>query len=274
MPEQCRSYLMAYPEPGRRGRQQSLLRMRDSEPARYLSTALGDRGYRYTGDIINHNHPEYEGRIFNPSFRPTLIAYDYSFLRESDLIFQVTRPAMHDHLFGDRKNRGRSFMDIEDLVYAAPGACFEICSRPQMVLKDSLAALSPELAKRQVTEFHYYRGATYRAYGPVKNRREWVRFKKDDGLTALFLIYVEHAWAGGPGVLMAFGMGGLETQVWCYRLANDFSHLLCTTSFAMAEMRRGALPTRPTSMEWSLDWEINLLASAPLPVAGDPLRAA
>jgi hypothetical protein len=274
MPEESSCYLMAYPEPSRRGRPQSLLRIRDSEPARYLSSALRDLGFRYRGDIINHSHPEYEGRIVAPSFRPTLIPYDYSFLRRNDLIFQVTRPAMHDHLFGDRKNRGRSFLDIEELAYVAPGVCFEICSRPQMVLKDWLAALSPQLAKRQVMEFRYYRDATYRAYGPMKNRREWVRFKKDDGLTALFLIYVEHAWPGGPGVLMAFGMGGLETQVWCYRLANDFSHLLCTTSFAMAEMRRGVLPTRPTSMEWALDWEINLLARAPLPLAGNPLCAA
>jgi hypothetical protein len=274
MTEESSCYLNAYAKPRRRGRQQSRLEIRDSDGARYLSGALRDLGFRYRGDIVNHNHPEYEGRILGPSFRPTLIAYDYSFLRENDLIFQVTRPAMHDHLFGDRKNRGRSFLDIEELVYAVPGACFEICSRPQMVLKDSLAALSPELAKREAMEFHYYRGATYRAYGPVKNRRELVRFKKDDGLTALFLIYVEHAWPGGPAVLMAFGMGGLETQVWCYRLANDFSHLLCTTSFALAEMRRGALPTRPTGMEWCLDWEINLVARAPLPLAGDPLRAA
>jgi hypothetical protein len=257
-----RSLHFAYLTSGHKDREQYPFQVRDSEAALYVSRPLTERGYPFGGSIFNY-----------PSPGPDLIPVDEGSFRETDLILLTTRPPMDDLDVSDRRFIPRSFTTLEDKLFQGPlRERFRRCARSEVLLTDATADVSEEIAKRQSIVFRQNGGATYQSYGsPVT--REFRRFKREP-LTAAFLVYAEHAWPGGPGLLAAFGMGGMETLVWCYRLAKDFRHLLCTTPFVMAEMRTGALPERPVSMDFADSWEITILGvAAPMPARG-PKQAA
>ena len=260
---QRRCYRFAYLTPCHKDRERYPFQLRDGDAALYLAVALAQRGYQYKGPIFNY-----------PSEGPDLTPFDDRFLRETDLILLTTRPPMDDRILGDKKGIPRSFTALEEKLFRGPlRAWFERCARSEVLLTSAAAGISGEIAKRQTIVFRQNGGAMYQSYGsPVT--REWRRFKRRHPLTAAFLLYAEHAWPGGPAFLAAFGMGGTETLVWCCQLATRFPELLCTTPFAMAEMRTGALTERPTSMDFADSWEITILgAAAPTPERG-PKRAA
>jgi hypothetical protein len=227
-----------------------------------LMQALAALGYRFEGPIINY-----------PSEGPGIIRTDHGSLRETDLILLTTRPPMNDCELGDRRIIRRSFTDLEEKLFSGPlGAAFERCSRSEILLSHAAAAVSAGIAMRQSMVFRQHGGAAYQSYGsPIT--RKWYRFEKQDALTAVFLLYVEHAWPGGPAFLAAFGVGAKETLVWCHQLARRFQHLLCTTPFAMGEMRTGTLPKPPESLSFADSWEINLVGVAKEPLRG-PRQAA
>jgi hypothetical protein len=237
--------------------------MRDGDAALFLTDALVERGYRYAGPLFNYS-----------SNGPDLIPVKDDFLRETDLILLTTRPPIHDRAVGDKKGIPRSFTTLEEKLFQGPlRQWFEGCARSEILLTGATARISPEIAKRQTILFRQNGGAMYQSYGsPVTN--EWQRFKMRHPLTATFLVYTPHAWPDGPALLAAFGMGGTETLVWCYQLATRFPHLLCTTPFAMAEMRTGARPERPESMDFADSWEVTILGMAKPAPASDPKQAA
>ena len=258
-----RCYHFAYLTPCHKDRERYPFQLRDAPAAHFICQALAEGGYEFAGPIFNY-----------PSDGPDLIPVDDSFLRETDLIVLTTRPPMDDRSVGDKKFIPRSFTTLEDKLFKGPlRERFGRCARSEVLLTDATADVSGEIAKRQSIMFRQNGGAMYHSYGsPVTG--EWQRFKRRHPLTAVFLLYAEHAWPGGPGLVAAFGVGGMETLVWCYRLAKDFRRLLCTTPFAMAEMCTGALPERPVSMDFADSWEINVLGEAdPMPARG-PKQAA
>jgi hypothetical protein len=233
--------------------------MRDGYAALALSPAVVELGYRYSTPIFNF-----------PSDEP--IDVDASWLRPRDLIVITTRPPMNDHKREERRASKRSNTSIEKEVFKALRKYLTVCSRGEVVLSDAAAATSPEVAKRASMLFRQNNGSTYLSYGsPVT--REFVSFQLRDALTAVFLIYVEQAWPGGPGLLAAFGMAGTETLVWCHRLATEYRHLLCTTPFVMGEMRTGRIPDRPDTMDFARSWEITILGPTGRPASDEELHA-
>ena len=236
-------------------------KLRDTTAAWFLGTALAKHGYQFADVIINY-----------PSSGEDLVPFDESFLRETDLILLTTRPPM-DRI-GDKKDIARSFTTLEEKLFRDPlGKQFGRCARSEILLTAASAGISAEIAKRQSMIFRQHRGAMYQSYGsPVTG--EWRRFKSPPPLTAAFVLYTEHAWPGGPALLAAFGMGGTETLVWCSQLATRFPHLLCTTPFAMAEMRRGTPAEPPTTMSLADSWEVTILGAAEPTPAHGPQRAA
>jgi hypothetical protein len=257
---QRRLFRFTYPVQTRR--QIYPFQVRDGEAALHLTAPLGDLGYRYAGQILNY-----------PSDGQGPIPADHH-LVYPDLLLLTTRPPMHDMIVGDKKGFRPSFTTLEDKLFQGPlGERFERSARSEILLTEETASISPEIAKRRSIIFRQNGGgAAYKSYG--SGMGEWTRFKERPALTAAFLLYAEHAWPGGPGFLAAFGMSGTETLVWCYQLATRFSHLLCTTPFAMAEMRTGELPERPGSIDFADSWEITILGAAkPAPTSG-PKRAA
>lgn len=249
----------AYAMRSRDDRPQYPFQMRDGYAALALSPAVVELGYRYSTPIFNF-----------PSDIP--IDVDDSWLRERDLIVMTTRPPMNDHEVPERRGSKRSNTSTEVKIFQALGKYLEVCSRGEVKLTPAAAATSPEVAKRASMLFRQNNGSTYLSYGsPVT--REFVSFQLRDGLTAVFLIYIEQAWPGGPGLLAAFGMAGTETLVWCHRLATEYPHLLCTTPFVMGEMRTGLIPERPDTMDFAKSWEITILGPTGRPASHDDLHA-
>jgi len=258
---QRRCFRFAYHMPVRRGRQMYPFQMRDGDAALFLSHALAERGFRFHGPLFNF-----------PAAGPDPVPVDESFFRETDLILLSTRPPIDDCSVEGRPRMSRSFTTLEDKLFQTVTQWLARCARTEILLTDDAARVSPEIAARQSMIFHRNCDARYQSYGsPVTG--EWRHFKTTP-LTATFLLYAEHAWPGGPALLTAFGMGGTDTLVWCYLLATRFANLLCTTPFAMAEMRTGVWPERPESMSFADSWEVTVLGAAKLESSPWPNRAA
>jgi hypothetical protein len=259
MTEQRRFYRFTYMPMGRLDRPTRLSLTRDSDAAMVLGQRLHDLGYRYAGPIINYPLPKREPRpivVLNPD-APWRRQY-----RATDLILVTTRLPLDDDNVADRRGSRPSYAPLEQMLFAGPMRTpFERLCRTEVILDARTAEISEEIAARQVIMFRQNCGATYLA---LRSRvTGWRRFKGTGGPTAGFLVYAEHAWPGGPALLAAFGMGGTDTLVWCHLLATRYADLLCTTSFAMAEMCTGGWPERPESMDFVQDVKVEILGVAP-----------
>lgn len=261
-----RCYRFAYTVQGHKDRELQPFQLRDGEAGAHVWGAIAARGYTYAGSIINY-----------PSLGPDLIPIDFSRLRPTDLILLTTRPPMDDRNIGNRRRISRSFTALEEgLFNLVLRRYFARCARSEVQLTDEAARISPAIAERQKSEFYQNLGAGYSAYGPLSSR-EWRYFRSDDPRppTAAFLVYEEQVWPGGPGLLAAFGMGGTETLVWAYHLANRFSHLLLNASFVMAELRAPERADQPMWMDFADAWDVEILGVAKSPrVAGTRPRPA
>ena len=241
----------AYPLPCRKDRECQPFRIRDTPAAHRIGDALMALGYRYTDAVINW-----------PSSGESIIPFDCSCFRETDLLLLTTRPPMHDHLIPTRRKGRRSWTQLEENLFNDPlGRWIERSTRPEMILTPTAAAISAEIAKRQSMLFRTHFGAMYQAYGsPITD--EWQRFKTAPPLTVAFLVYAEHAWPGGPGFLAAFGLDPMSTLAWSWQLATRFPHLLCSTPFAMAEMKIVSPKEPPTWLSFTSAWDVNMLGVA------------
>src|SRR5262249_28855370 len=197
-----------------------------------------------------------------PSPGPTIIPFDCSCFRETDLLLLTTRPPMHDHLFPARRRGRRSWTSLEEDLFNGPlSRWIERSTRPDMVLTPAAAAVSPRIPERQTMEFRMHFGAWYRRYGSSVTG-EWRNFEPALPLTVAFLVYAKHAWPGGPGFLGAWGMDPMATLAWSWQLATQLPRLLCSTPFALAELAIPSLKDAPTSMSFTRAWEVDLLGEA------------
>lgn len=251
-----RLFRFAYQMPCRSGRQAHPFQMRDGEAATYLSHAIAEHGYGFGKTIFNYPLP-------GPENVPLKEIQDETYFRETDIIVLSTRPPMDDSDLGERRHIDRSFTWLEEKLFQQPlKHWIKYCTRPEVVLTNEAARVSPAIAARQSMMFYQHNGPWYRTVGsPIT--RDWQDFKATP-VTAAFLVYAEHAWPGGPAFLAAFSMGGTETLVWCYLLNTKFSHLLCSTPFVMAEMRARVLPDRPETMSFADSYEVTILGKAPM----------
>jgi hypothetical protein len=231
--------------------------MRDGDGFAFIMSALARRGYDFEDIIFSYPHP------CQPSPRepePKLIAFDDSFFRPSDLILLTTRPPMDDREFGDKKGIPRSFTTLEDKLFKALRIYLRKCARSQIWLAEGALGISHEIDKRESITLRQNGGARVMGYrSQVSN--EYTGFEGLHSPTVAFLIYLEHAWPGGPALMAAFGVGATETLVWCWLLAKKYPDLLCTTPFVMAEIQT-ARYDRPTSMIFAGAWNVKILGSA------------
>jgi hypothetical protein len=169
---------------------------------------------------------------------------------------------MDDRECEDKKGIPRSYTTLEEKLFKALRPYLRKCARSQIWLGEAALGISVEIDKREAIDLRQNGGARVRGYCAPTTMHERMNFKGLHAPTVAFLIYVEHAWPNGPALLTAFGVGATETLVWCRELAKKHPHLLCTTSFAMAEMQP-ARYDRPTSMVVFDSWKVTILGSAP-----------
>jgi hypothetical protein len=230
---------------------------RDLGAALDILPTLMKLGYEY-GEPILDWPPEAQAvnRYSEPLFQT-----NNSFVQPGDLLLQTTRPPLDDDEQNDRKRVRRSFTDLEDHLFKLWGNYLERSARSHIFLHQRFhRSLAPGFENRRQMKFREAEGAPYLSLNDCTGsgfRRTEEEEKKRR--TAAFLLRCDAAWAGGPGLVSAFGMDGTVTAVWGYRLGRDYSDLLKTPGFVVAELVNTGIPKRPTSMVWASDWEIRIM---------------
>jgi hypothetical protein len=259
-----RAFDFVYPlEPSDKKKATKLHAVRDASPAMQVLPTVLEQGFLYAGPIFNRapRGPLRRRVGLKGHERPPIVHVDYSFLRSKDLLIQACRPPIDDDRSGCKKYVPRSYTDLEQLLFEAlKPYFFEYCARDRVCVASQFhPLLHGDLANRREMIFHQNgNGAIYLEL----NAFDWRGSRKAEvgNRTALFLLRLEEAWPGGPGYLCFFGQDGLASYIWSFRLANDFNFLLKRPGFAMAELEVQELPKGfPLTMDWCLDWKIELL---------------
>jgi hypothetical protein len=189
----------------------------------------------------------------------SLYPVDLSFVKPGDVLLQTTRPPIHDVHESPRKKVERGFTDLERPLFDVWGQYIAHCARSHMELHEALHdALPAGYENRRGMEFREAIGAPYKALNDFVGSG-WRNTPKSERRTSAFLLRVEEAWEGGPGLIGAFGVDGTATLVWAYRLGRDLSHLLEEPGFVVAEMKNTGVPDRPTDLRWAMDWKVEVL---------------
>lgn len=182
---------------------------------------------------------------------------DLPFVQAGDLLLQTTRPPLDDPFAGGRKHIERVYTDLEENLFKVWRGYFKTCERLWVQLHPDISArMNPGFEDRRSVKFYEKHGAPYRQLN-AGGHRGW-KSVEAEGRTAAFLLREREAWKGGPGLVGAFGMDGVSTLVWCYRLARDFAHLLQEPGFVMVELQAKPMPARVTDLRWASDWPIDI----------------
>lgn len=226
--------------------------LRDGDAFAELSAALS-RDYEYGGLLLNLPSEKTEPRI----------PVDTSFLTSADLVVLNTRPPIDDIDEGDRHYVSRSYNSFEqDIFNALKPRYFERCARSHITLSRALARQLPEKFKDRANMlFHQNINGSYISYGEYA--AEPSQSPADQRLTAAFLIQIPAIREGGPGLLAAFGLAGIETLAWNYLLRTRFREWLDCYQFVMAEILPRRAPRKPTDLSFIEQWEVAPILSIP-----------
>lgn len=226
---------------------------RDGLASQLLLGALARLGYAYSEPILNQ--PPLE-RPKDP-FKEPLFPVDLSFVRPGDLILQVTRPPIHDLHDDSMKQVERGYTDLEQRLFELWTPHFLAhCSREQIFLAPEQAGLLRQGYRDHGCMVFMQKGDCAPLLSVKPEPHTHFRHFSGSNKTVVFLLNVPRLWKGGPGYVGAFGMTGVTTLVWAYRLSHDLRALLARPGFYMYELECGTVPERATNLRWSLDWKL------------------
>jgi hypothetical protein len=209
-----------YSTPEKRDRSLLLHQLRDGDAALELSEVLRELGYQYGGLLLNYPGTSTKRRHVNSDF-----------LTPNDLLVLNTRPPLDDEF--DRRRVCPSYTDLEEKVFAAlKQSFFAVCSRSHIRLHSSLP-LSPDCLKYRSIELRVNRGAYSVAFSRVPVPPTEPR------TSPAFMVFKEHAWQDGPGILCVFGVGGPETLIINHlvRKRQNLRRLVCRYEFVLIELQ-------------------------------------
>lgn len=226
---------------------------RDGLAARELYRGLEGLGFRLGESLLNTLPLTEEDAEGPPS------PVDLSGVDEGDVILLATRPPLDDIKAGSRKRVERGNTTLEDRLFAACRPFLATCARSHMVLPERLAAqLGPEDAGLAEMEILQNRPGAPISRCNAQHGRGWQGVPTTPGETAMFLLHLDAAWPGGPGIVCAFGMDMLSTLVWCHRLGTDLAHLLEGPRFLVARTGIGEVPERVTRLSFCSTWHVRV----------------
>lgn len=210
------------------------LARRDTCANHHVCRSLWTRGYG-PGEHI-HNYPVVDDPNDEPPVDDAWTAFP-----SSDVILQTTRPPMDDDEHGDRKRVPNGIHPIEPLVFDAVRPYISTCARSALTLSRETAAQLPRewasLGTMKFAQYEHARLTMHRCHpGLVRTKNPWRSTPVESREMITFLLRVEHLWADGPGLVLAFGMNGKATYAWTHRLAHDLGHLLDRPRFLMAKL--------------------------------------
>jgi len=143
--------------------------------------------------------------------------FDESSLRETDLLLLTTVLRWRTARSATKKGIPGGYTELEEKLFEGPlreqftGAVQELCpvrDRAQERIGGHVSRDRPASDD----------GVPAKRWGGVPGLRlpghpRVAAFQEAHPLTAAFLLYAEHAWPGGPGLLAVIGVGGTETLV-------------------------------------------------------------
>jgi hypothetical protein len=252
-----RVFRFAYYWKDREDREPGLHQIRDGDAFIELMAGLKDQVV-YERSVLNFPGEEDKG-----------IKIDLSSFNGSDLIVITTRPPLHDEK--EAKRIPRSYSTLEDVIFTyLESNFFRNCTRAQITLTGKLRKKFPkdETWKTNL-EFREKKWPNYHPGTYLTSSSKDIP-KESVNRTALYFLYVDRIadWPTpeSPGLLLLFGLGGLDTLVWAYSLRTRFPELLNLQSprFLMAEMEKQDLPTPPMNLSFSDEWLIETIVDIPL----------
>jgi hypothetical protein len=232
--------------------------LRDGEAFAEIQAALHKLGFTYGGLHLNYR--------VEPK-RDVLPAYD-----PSDVVVLTTRPPLDDDLGWDRKRIERSYTRLEQEIFRHVRPFFQACRRTVIQLPRPVADELGSFADRAFIRFGVYdtkrskprttagEVASEAVYKATRNPYAKPTKQSDETTprTAAFLL-VRRLEPKGPTLIVAFGMDGVMTLVWCYLLRTRFPQFLRAPRFVMAEIWPRAIPKNAQSLAFADDWRVDLL---------------
>jgi hypothetical protein len=225
---------------------------RDGVASTLLIGALMRLGYGYGEPLFNQppvEPPEEDAVV-------PLIPMDLSFVNPGDLILQTTRPPIHDKDDDSMKQVERGYTGLEQTLFDlwVPNYLSR-CSRQQVSLSLSMASHLRQGFEDRASMNFMQRG-DLAPYTLLSGRKQGPNRVVSDNRTAVFLLNEPALWKDGPGYLCAFGLSGVMTMVWAYKLAKQFPHLLTRPGFFVYELEVGPIPERALNLQWCRDWKL------------------
>lgn len=221
--------------------------LRDGDAFAELATVLCKQGFDYGGLLINYPNPhkQIDVTTFNPS----------------DLLVLTTRPPLNDDEF-ERFLIKRSDTTLEKSVLEIARRYFKVCRRSDIVLSEEMAGKLKHEDRAHIN-FTVHGAACYRRYrNPYTKNREQHRWRVPESTRTAAFLLLDRLHVNGPAILNVFSMDGPGTLIWCHLLRTKFSDLLSTHEqrFIMAELITPPLPPNPSSLSFTDEWVVNIMA--------------
>jgi hypothetical protein len=217
--------------------------LRDLAASWYVMGALEEEGFRVGSIYLN-----FPPRRNDPAPQH-LEEVDLSRVAQGDLIVQAGRLAFDDPSDRPRRSLTPGQTTLEKQMSDHWRCFLSAGSRRFAYLTPEMKQqLPPQHRDRASLSFSSRRGAVYKSRRIASKDR-----------TAVFLLRLRALAPGGPGYLGFFGFDGITTLAWAWQLRHVMPELLRSPAFVMADLRAGALPERPTDLDWLETWSVEPL---------------
>jgi hypothetical protein len=244
-PRAGRVYHFSYPIPPA-SENPDLHERRDGDAFSEILPVFARQGYEFEGLLMDHRDP---------------VPPPLDLLRHDDLVVLTTRPPLDDHGDLDRKYIQRIGGKLEEAILEAVRPFFHKCRRSRIVLSPEITAQLGPFRDRSEIEFRSYQIGYYRRrrVAHVGPRGEG-RFQPETrpGVIAAFAL-VTPIQPNGPHLVIAFGMDGTSTLIWCHLLRTRFSWLIESPGFGMVEILTEPIPEQPATLSFADHWQAQVL---------------
>jgi hypothetical protein len=257
-----RFFRFGYPCPVRPPKDPGFFQIRDGGAFMELAEPLRDYGWKFETLICNYPYREGEG-ILVPGREK------FSFLAPGDCLVQTTRPPLNDHETRNRKRIQRSCSHLEKAVFGELRYFFDHICREQLRLStrliDRLVVVKGVSKQEIVSRYHFRQthDARIARTGTIDfSRRDRVHDTGDYRSLGVFL-HLPAIGGYGCRLIVSFGMGGLETQVWNGIIRKRFPEWLDRPGFVLAEMDLNRCPARPETFDFVETVPVRMILDEP-----------
>jgi hypothetical protein len=244
-----RFFRFGYPCPVRPPKDPGSFQIRDGGAFMEVTEPLRDYGWQF--ETLICNYPYRKGESSPISGRD-----QFTFLTPDDCLVQTTRPPLNDHETRNRKRITRSCSHLENAIFAELRIFFDHICREQLRLSsrlvDRLAVLKGVSRQEIVSRWHFRQthDARIARTGTIDAARRDRNHRPNDYRSLGVFLHLPGIRDYGCRLIVSFGMGGFETQVWNGIIRKRFPGWLDRPGFVLAEMDLNRCPERPETFHF------------------------